>query len=283
MTELVRYLEAAWHKTRFPQSVIIKGQDDKVCNEILSFISKINKSYTNISVENNSDIKIIELKINKTGDTQKSITVDQIRELQNFFSLTSGITPYKFAIIKSAELMNLSAANCCLKLLEEPSVNAFIFLISTSPDSLISTIRSRCVIVSIPSIFQKEELNLEILNLACNFVNPQISLIEKLPLIEQFHNNKAKCNFIEFSEGILTVLRILLNYLVTNQYSAYVETKEFLELKRIILEKNISTLKAISLYDETKYLLINCEKDHLDIKQILLMLISYFVMAFVNE
>ena len=40
--------------------------------------------------------------------------------------------------------MNLSAANSCLKLLEEPSLNTYIFLIAADTASILPTIRSRC-------------------------------------------------------------------------------------------------------------------------------------------
>ncbi|RMG38922.1 MAG: DNA polymerase III subunit delta' [Planctomycetota bacterium] len=50
----------------------------------------------------------------------------------------------KVAIIDDAHKMNVEAANAFLKTLEEPPPDAVLFLISSQPESLLPTIRSRC-------------------------------------------------------------------------------------------------------------------------------------------
>lgn len=50
----------------------------------------------------------------------------------------------KVAIIDDAHKMNVEAANAFLKTLEEPPADAVLFLISSQPESLLPTIRSRC-------------------------------------------------------------------------------------------------------------------------------------------
>ncbi len=76
-------------------------------------------------------------------EDKNSISVEQIRELIEAISLTAHGAA-KVVIVEPADSMTLSAANALLKTLEEPSGNAYLFLLSSQPDRLPATIRSRC-------------------------------------------------------------------------------------------------------------------------------------------
>ncbi len=71
---------------------------------------------------------------------------------------------YKVVIIDQAEKMNGSAANAFLKTLEEPPPRSIIMLVSSRPDMLLPTIRSRCSRVNfrpLPESAVAEVLGLE--------------------------------------------------------------------------------------------------------------------------
>lgn len=72
------------------------------------------------------------------------ISVDEVRKLKSFFTLTAADGGRRVAIIDSADEMNTSSANALLKLLEEPPSGATFLVISHQPQSLLPTIRSRC-------------------------------------------------------------------------------------------------------------------------------------------
>lgn len=72
------------------------------------------------------------------------ITVDEVRRLKNFFSLSAAEGGRRVAIIDAADEMNTSAANALLKVLEEPPRDVVMLLISHQPARLLPTIRSRC-------------------------------------------------------------------------------------------------------------------------------------------
>ncbi|MFV0490755.1 MAG: DNA polymerase III subunit delta' [Pseudorhodobacter sp.] len=72
------------------------------------------------------------------------ITVDEVRKLKSFFTLSAADGGRRVAIIDSADEMNAAAANALLKLLEEPPEGATLLLISHQPARLLPTIRSRC-------------------------------------------------------------------------------------------------------------------------------------------
>ena len=75
------------------------------------------------------------------------IRIDQIRELQKRIVYRPYEGVRKVAILREAECMNLEAANCLLKTLEEPPAESVLILLTSNLDALIPTIRSRCQII----------------------------------------------------------------------------------------------------------------------------------------
>jgi DNA polymerase-3 subunit delta' len=74
----------------------------------------------------------------------RNISVAQVRELSEFISLTSAMSPWRVVAIDSADDLERSAANALLKILEEPPANTIFLLVSHAPGRLLATIRSRC-------------------------------------------------------------------------------------------------------------------------------------------
>ncbi len=72
------------------------------------------------------------------------IRIDEIRAIDEILSLKAFEGRYKIVIVDDAETMNLYAANAFLKTIEEPPPDSLIILITSSPDILPETIRSRC-------------------------------------------------------------------------------------------------------------------------------------------
>ncbi|MFT7059621.1 MAG: DNA polymerase-3 subunit delta' [Pseudorhodobacter sp.] len=72
------------------------------------------------------------------------ISVDEVRKLKSFFTLSAADGGRRVAILDSVDEMNPAAANALLKLLEEPPANVTLILISHQPFKLLPTIRSRC-------------------------------------------------------------------------------------------------------------------------------------------
>ncbi len=74
----------------------------------------------------------------------KNILVDAIRDLEKEAYFRPYEAKARFFIIDDADKMNDAASNALLKTLEEPASTSHIILISSRPDSLLQTIRSRC-------------------------------------------------------------------------------------------------------------------------------------------
>jgi len=80
----------------------------------------------------------------KTKRLKTQLTVDEVRQIKNFFSMSAGGNGRRVVIVDSADEMNPSAANALLKELEEPPRDAVLLLVSHRPSGLLPTIRSRC-------------------------------------------------------------------------------------------------------------------------------------------
>lgn len=83
------------------------------------------------------------------GNPRREIYVDQIRALVADALVLPNEAERKVYIISEAEFMNTSAQNAMLKLLEEPPTHAAFILCTTSAESLLETIRSRCEVFSV--------------------------------------------------------------------------------------------------------------------------------------
>lgn len=68
-----------------------------------------------------------------------------MRKLLKEIRQSSNMGGHKVAIVYEADRMNAHAANAFLKTLEEPPPDTTIFMLTTRPNDLLDTIRSRCI------------------------------------------------------------------------------------------------------------------------------------------
>ena len=87
--------------------------------------------------------------VNLCSPDGKTITVDKIRSLRQNAYLKPTLCERKVYIIESADTMNSAAQNALLKVLEEPPTGVVFILLVRAADSMLSTIRSRCITLSL--------------------------------------------------------------------------------------------------------------------------------------
>jgi DNA polymerase-3 subunit delta' len=109
-------------------------------------------------VGNHPDLRLIEVGQEEDGPVSdkaddeagpakkasRQISVERIRTLTEFVTITSHRGGAKVVCIVPAEAMHPSAANAVLKILEEPPGDTYFLLVSHQPERLLPTIRSRC-------------------------------------------------------------------------------------------------------------------------------------------
>lgn len=102
------------------------------------------------------DLKWVTRGLNEKGKLRQDITVDQIRELNQFFSLRPALSGWRVGVIDALDEMNVSGMNALLKTLEEPPNNALLILISHGTQPILPTIRSRCQVLRLYPLSEED-------------------------------------------------------------------------------------------------------------------------------
>ena len=152
---------------------------------------------------NHPDIKYI------THD-KTSISVNDIREqLNHDISIKPYSSEYKIYIIPDANKMTEQAQNALLKTIEEPPVYAIIILLTENCDSLLPTIRSRCVTLTMNPVEKdkictylenKFQLEPEQAQIAANYCQGNIGKAIRFA---------SSSDFIEMKNQVLKLLKNL--------------------------------------------------------------------------
>ncbi|MEE0199997.1 MAG: DNA polymerase III subunit delta' C-terminal domain-containing protein [Muricomes sp.] len=91
--------------------------------------------------------------IKVTHEKPNTISIDDIREqVNNDIVIKPYSSRYKIYIIADADMMSVQAQNAILKTIEEPPEYAGIMLLTENAETLLPTIRSRCVMLKLRNI-----------------------------------------------------------------------------------------------------------------------------------
>ena len=152
-----------------------------------------------------------------------SIKINSIRDLKRFISLNYSDLNYRTIIISDAHLMNAEAQNALLKSLEEPPEGVVFILLTSHPDQLLETIRSRSWQVKFAPL--KEE---DVKNILINYFKVDEPIAAKAALFSNGSVTHAiellENNFEELLEKTIFILR----YALVGRYnSALSEINDF--------------------------------------------------------
>ncbi len=75
----------------------------------------------------------------------RRITIDQIRSLERQLHLSGTPGQTKIGVVQDADRLQVQSENAFLKTLEEPPVSTLLLLLTSQPEQLLDTIRSRCI------------------------------------------------------------------------------------------------------------------------------------------
>ena len=106
------------------------------------FVERSDKNSSLIENNSHPDFKVMEIDVE---GGKKNIDIDQVRKCINFFNHTSSMSQKKICIIDCIDDMNDNSSNAILKILEEPPLNSIFLIISHNLESLMPTIKSRCI------------------------------------------------------------------------------------------------------------------------------------------
>lgn len=100
------------------------------------------------------DLRVVEAQAGTGKSGVKSIAVDDIRNIVQFFALCSGMDGRRIVIIDAIDELNVNGINALLKTLEEPPEACLLFLIYHGEKALIPTVRSRCQVLTFQPLEQ---------------------------------------------------------------------------------------------------------------------------------
>ena len=207
----------------------------KLIDEYINKNISSEQTHHHLSLLKNNTHPNIKIVVKETDDKTKKlknfIIIDQIRKINQFSFETSIIENIpKFIVIDSADDMNLNASNALLKILEEPKLNTYFFLISHQPSSLLSTIRSRCLKINLSNH------NYDNFSKIIAISNPDMGEETKKFLYDITNGSPGLINEYEFDE-ILNIFERLINLIVD---------------KDPFSEKNNDTIKFLSSFDNER-------------------------------
>lgn len=179
-----------------------------------------------------SDLKIIE-------PDGMWIKKEQLDELQKEFSTKSVESNKKIYIINQAEKLNVQASNSILKFLEEPEEGIIAILITNNVYQLLSTIVSRCQIISLAKSTDKNiniDLDEEELDIHLQTINNFVKYLEKEKLDTIIMSNKLwhdlykeRKDYILGFELLLIYYKDILNYKLNRKLELFNNYKEDIE------------------------------------------------------
>ncbi|MCC8168461.1 MAG: DNA polymerase III subunit delta' [Clostridiales bacterium] len=87
-----------------------------------------------------------------THEKPKTISVNDIREMNRNVQIKPYSSRYKVFLVDEAEKMNAQAQNALLKTIEEPPAYAVILLLTTKSDAMLPTILSRSITLNLKAV-----------------------------------------------------------------------------------------------------------------------------------
>jgi DNA polymerase-3 subunit delta' len=214
-------------------NVILSSQEENSYNLSKKKISESNKSY--LDLINNVNFNLKHLKVD---DYKKIISIEETREIIDFFNKSSINNKPKIFFLEGAENLNKSSSNSILKVLEELPENNYFFISHIENKTLLETIKSRC-------------FNYRL------FVNSKESKIIKEKLIAQFDTNKKIIS--NLTPGINLKINLLFKELDLQEKDF--STKVLAIQNYYLEEKYNKILDLMHIYIE-EYFIDNLEKNN---------------------
>ena len=161
--DIIQYIQDAVQQNKVSHAYILNGQrgsGKKMLAKLFAMTLQCESDRSDpcgewrscIQANNGKQPDIITVKHEKPA----SISVDDIRtQVNGDIMIKPYSSPYKVYIIPDADLLTVQAQNALLKTIEEPPEYAVIFLLTENADSLLPTIRSRCVMLKLRNIKDK--------------------------------------------------------------------------------------------------------------------------------
>ena len=148
-----------YKNNRLPKVILLSGEKGigkftlifHFINYVLSLDSKQLYHFDKLTInQNNNSYKNILHNLEQNfiyiGSAKPNISsIENVRDIKKTFYKSSLNNKPRFTVLDDVELMNVNAANALLKLIEEPSIYDYFFLINNKRQKIIETLSSRSI------------------------------------------------------------------------------------------------------------------------------------------
>ena len=243
--DLFKNLTSLFSKKKLPNKIIFNGADGvgkaTFIYHLINFVLSNNEdnSYNinakEINVNNKSYFDLINninfnFKHLKVDDYKKIISIEETREILNFFNKSSINNKPKIFFLEGAENLNKNSSNSILKILEELPEDNYFFISYIENKFLLETIKSRC-------------FNCRL------FINSKDNILIKEKLFKQFQTNNMIIK--NLSPGINLKINTLFNELKINSEDF---SSKILAMQNFYLgEKSNKILGLMHMYIENYF------------------------------
>jgi len=204
--KVVERLRTKLRESRFPHALIFSGPDGvgkRTCALMIAkalncpesgpddFCDRCNQC-RKIDSAVHPDVLMIGL-----DEDAAEIKIAQVRDLLGTLGLRPLEGTHKIFIIDPADAMNPASANALLKGLEEPPEDSHFFLLSSSPQALLLTVRSRCQSYPFAPLTLEEMRRFGGEELALRSSHGSIGTLKNLDLAALRERREAALDFLE--------------------------------------------------------------------------------------
>lgn len=157
-TETLQRLLKAFAEQRLHHSLLLVGPEG-VGKETLAYhlIRTILKDDAKIAAHSHPNLLLIQPVFDeKKQKFKRDITLDALAGLSAFLHMAPTNDAPRFVLVNPADGMNTQTQNALLKVLEEPPANTYFLLLATQTAAMLPTIRSRCLIVPLTPLNEKD-------------------------------------------------------------------------------------------------------------------------------
>lgn len=205
--------------------------------------------------------------ISVTHEKPNTISVDDIRkQINNDIMIKPYSSPYKIYIVPCADMMSVQAQNALLKTIEEPPEYVVVLLLTENAESLLPTIRSRCVMLKLKNIkdrlikkYLMEELKVSDYkaDICVAFAQGNMGRAIMLSSSDYFNEIKEEAvqllkhiNDMEISEILDAIKRIMKYKLEINDYLDIIA----IWYRDILLYKATKDVNGVVFSDQLEYI-----------------------------
>lgn len=272
--DIIQYMQSAVEQDKVSHAYILNGQrgsGKKLLASIFAMTLQCESGKSEpcgecrscIQAQNGNQPDIITIRHEKPA----SISVEDIRQqLNGDIMIKPYSSKYKIYIIPDADLLTVQAQNALLKTIEEPPAYAIIFLLAENADTLLPTIRSRCVMLKLRNIKDKlvkkylmEQLKVPDYQAAVCAAFAQGNIGRAIMLAKSEHFNEIKEEALQLLKYIkeMELHEIVSAVKQINKYK--LEVTDYLDIitiwyRDILLYKATKDVDGLVFADELKYI-----------------------------